>query len=51
MWCSKNISLKEDFRQLDVRLRRNSAENLVDSYTELVPKALEVLPSETRLRI
>ena len=30
---------------------RQGTQNLVDSYTEVVPKALEVLPSETRHRI
>jgi hypothetical protein len=30
---------------------RQGTQNLVDSYTEVVPKALEVLPSQTRHRI
>jgi hypothetical protein len=30
---------------------RQGTQNLVDSYTEVVPKALEVLPSEIRHRI
>jgi hypothetical protein len=30
---------------------RQGTQNLLDSYTEMVPKILEVLPSETRYRI
>jgi len=30
---------------------RQATQNLLDSYTEMVPKVLEVLPSETRYRI
>lgn len=30
---------------------RQGTQNLVDSYTQMVPKVLEVLPSETRHRI
>ena len=61
MWCSKNLSRREEFRREAVHrpeeLGRASdwleassqgTQNLVDSYTEVFPKALEVLPSETR---
>jgi hypothetical protein len=64
MWWSKNLSCREDFRREAVRCleelgrarewleaSRQGTQNLVDSYTEMVPKALEVLPSETRHRI
>jgi hypothetical protein len=46
------------FAELGIKLTRDRLEaskqgtqNLVDSYTEMVPEALEVLPSETRHRI
>jgi hypothetical protein len=58
MWCSNTFSCKEDSRREELgRARdwleasRQGTQNLVDSYTEVVPKALEVLPSQTRHRI
>jgi hypothetical protein len=64
MWCSKAFSYlgglplggrvpPEESGRVTGRLdaSRRGTQNLVDSYTEVVPKALEVLPSETRHRI
>ena len=43
----------EELGRLGERLEalRQGTQNLVDSYTQLVPEAMEVLPSETRHRI
>jgi hypothetical protein len=64
MWCPKNFFCREDVRREAVRrpealgrardwleASRQGTQNLVDSYTEVVPKALEVPPSETGHRI
>jgi hypothetical protein len=49
MWCSRPEELGRARDRLEAL--RQGTQNLVDSYTEMVPKALEVLPSETRHRI
>jgi hypothetical protein len=64
MWCPIVISCRDVVRRDAVRrpeelggardwldASKQGTQNLVDSYTEVVPKALEVLPSETRHRI
>jgi hypothetical protein len=45
--CPEELGRARDWLEAS----RQGTQNLVDSYTEMVPKALEVLLSETRHRI
>ncbi len=49
MWCSRPEELGRARDWLETL--RQGTQNLVDSYTEMDPEALEVLPSVTRNRI
>ena len=64
MWVLQTTSSRKELRREAVRRQvdlcrardwletlRQGTQNLVDSYTEMDPEALEVLPSVTRNRI
>ena len=52
-FCREHYRRPQELGRTTYRLEasKKGSQNLVDSYTEVVPKGLEVLPSETRHRI